>query len=85
LAGGKEGSNNYAEIHRRDGSVERHNMCTTIPVERDEIIRIYSGTGGGFGDPKKRLKQLVASDLKNGFVTREQARREYEFTPAARA
>ena len=82
LWGGQEGSNNYAEIHRRDGSVERHSMCTTVPVERGELIRLYSATGGGFGDPAGRARHLVEGDLKNGFITLDQATRCYGYRPS---
>lgn len=81
LLGGQDGTNNYAEVHRRDGSVERHNMCTSIPVARDEIVRIYTATGGGFGDPAARPRERVESDVKNGFVTLEQAIEHYGYRP----
>jgi len=34
-------------------------------------------TGGGYGDPRARLRSLVLEDLENGYVTPEQARRDY--------
>jgi N-methylhydantoinase B len=77
LAGGEEGSNNYAQIFRKDGSAERHHMCTQIPVKKGELIRLTTGTGGGYGDPKNRDKNLLQQDLKNGYVTEEQALRDY--------
>lgn len=76
---GQEGSNNYSEIQRGDGSIERHHMCTTVPVKKDEVIRIYTASGGGVGDPKKRPKEKIQSDIKNGYVTEEQAERDYGF------
>lgn len=82
LAGGGEGSNNYAEIHRRGGAIERHDMCTTIPVEHDEVIRIYSATGGGFGNPADRPRAQVESDVRNGYVTLDQAALHYGYQPA---
>jgi len=83
LAGGHEGSNNYSEIHRTDGSIEKHNMCTTVPVERNELIRLYSATGGGYGDPVQRPRQQVETDLKNGFITLDQAVQHYAYQPGA--
>ncbi|MGL4236962.1 hydantoinase B/oxoprolinase family protein, partial [Tabrizicola sp.] len=77
MAGGQEGSTNYAEIHRHDGSVDRHTMCTTVPAKRDEVIRIYTATGGGFGDPLKRDRAALLQDVRNGFVTPEQAEKHY--------
>jgi len=82
MAGGQEGSTNYAEIHRHDGSVDRHTMCTTVPAKRDEVIRIYTATGGGFGDPRKRDRAALLQDVRNGFVTPEQAEKYYGLTIA---
>ncbi|NKB35984.1 MAG: hydantoinase B/oxoprolinase family protein [Gammaproteobacteria bacterium] len=79
MQGGDEGSNNYAEIHRHDGDIERHHMCTTVPVKKDEVIRIFTGTGGGVGDPKKRPEESIKTDIKNGYITEEQARSDYGF------
>ncbi len=79
MDGGQEGSNNYAEIHRHDGTVERHHMCTTVAVEKDEMIRIYTATGGGVGKPAKRPKEKIKADLKNGYVTEQQASEHYGF------
>lgn len=79
MNGGQEGSNNYAQIHRHDGSVERHHMCTTVPVKKDEVIRIFTASGGGVGDPKNRSKKKIQADIKNGYITEEQARVDYGF------
>jgi len=80
LDGGQEGSNNYAEIHRKDGTVERHTMCTTAPVRKDEVIRLYSATGGGHGDPRLRDRAALLQDIRDGYVTEEQAQRDYGLT-----
>lgn len=78
MQGGQEGSNNYALILRKDGSEERHHMCTTVAVEKDEVIRLMTGTGGGYGNPEKRPKDKVMSDIKNGYITKEQAKKYYK-------
>ena len=39
------------------------------------MIRIHTGNGGGYGDPRKRARENVLEDLRNGFVTRARARR----------
>lgn len=79
FAGGQDGSNNYSEVHRLDGSVERYNMCTVVPVQRGETIRLCTATGGGFGDPLERARESVERDLRNGFVTSEGARQHYGY------
>lgn len=85
LAGGHEGSNNRAEILRNDGSVEVHSMVTGLRAVRGETFRLVSATGGGYGDPKKRKSEQLLSDLRDGYVTPEQARRDYGFSPVNEA
>ena len=41
------------------------------------MIRIHTGNGGGYGDPRRRARELVLDDLRNGFVTGEAAREIY--------
>ena len=79
LEGGQEGSNNYALVMRNDGTEERHHMCSALCLQKGELVRIYTGTGGGFGDPKKRSRELVGQDLKNGFITDKQAEQFYGY------
>ena len=52
LAGGEEGSANYAEVIRPDGSVERHAVVTALTVNEGDVIRIHTGNGAGYGDPR---------------------------------
>jgi len=40
-------------------------------------VRMITAHGGGVGDPRKRSPELLAEDLRNGFVTEKQAREEY--------
>jgi len=77
MNGGEEGSNNYALILRHDGSQERYHMCTTVPVNKGEVVRLMTGTGGGYGDPKKRPAKKVQEDIKNGYITSAQALKFY--------
>ena len=77
LAGGAEGTNNYAQILRRDGRIDRFGMCTTVRAEKGEVIRLTTANGGGYGDPAARDRQAVEWDLKNGYITSEQAQAEY--------
>ncbi|MBS0611810.1 MAG: hydantoinase B/oxoprolinase family protein [Proteobacteria bacterium] len=75
--GGQPGSLNGLQIIRSDGSVSHHEMCTAVRVAKGELIRLTTATGGGFGDPRQRPRELVERDLRNGYVTPEQARRDY--------
>jgi N-methylhydantoinase B len=77
LEGGLEGSPNYVEVVRADGSVETYAVVTTLEVNRDDVIRIHTGSGGGHGDPSRRSRTKVLEDLENGFVSEERARTVY--------
>jgi len=77
LDGGRHGSPNYAEVIRADGSVEEYAVVTALEVNEDDVIRIHTGNGGGYGDPKRRAREKVIEDVTNGLVTAEQARSVY--------
>jgi|EndMetStandDraft_3_1072993.scaffolds.fasta_scaffold38540_2 N-methylhydantoinase B len=73
LDGGNEGTANYALVMRKDGAQERHAYASGIRVDKDDVIRIITGTGGGLGNPKERDPALVAQDIRDGFITPERA------------
>ncbi len=77
LEGGREGSPNYVEVIRADGSVEPYAVVTALRVDEGDVIRIHTANGGGYGDPRRRPRELVLEDLRNGFVSEEIARDVY--------
>jgi N-methylhydantoinase B len=80
-AGGLEGSPNYAEVIRLDGSSEQFAVVTGLPVNEGDVIRIHTGSGGGYGAPRRRSRELVLDDLRNGFVSAGQAAAVYGVEP----
>jgi len=78
LEDGREGSPNYVEVIRADGSVETYAVVTALEVNEGDVIRIHTANGGGYGDPHRRARELVLDDLRNGYVTEDVARRVYE-------
>jgi len=79
LEGGCEGSPNYILIVRSDGSTERYAVVSGLTLNTDDVIQIMTGTGAGWGDPLKRSIELIEDDIKNGYVTLEQANRFYNY------
>jgi N-methylhydantoinase B len=77
LEGGNEGSPNYVEVIRADGSVEPYAVVTALRVDEGDVIRIHTANGGGYGEPRRRRRELVLDDLRNGYVTKEIARSVY--------
>ncbi|WP_434512481.1 hydantoinase B/oxoprolinase family protein [Desulfitobacterium sp. AusDCA] len=77
-AGGADGSYNYFEIFRADGTHEGPMGITARTVlSKNDVVRMVTSTGGGYGDPKKRDVNQVAVDVRNGYITLEQAKNDY--------
>jgi N-methylhydantoinase B len=80
--GGLEGSPNYAEVIRPDGSSQAYAVVTGLEVNEGDVIRIHTGSGGGYGDPKGREREQVLDDVRNGYVSADQAAAVYGVRPA---
>lgn len=79
LAGGADGTPNYVEVLRASGDSERYSMATGVIVNEGDLIRIRTGSGGGYGDPKMRDRGAIEADLKNEFLTLGRARDVYGY------
>jgi N-methylhydantoinase B len=77
LVGGCPGSPNHILIVRANGETERYSVVSGLTLNTDDIIRVMTATGSGWGDPMQRPLELVKDDLKNGYITEEQANRYY--------
>ncbi|HEX2932076.1 MAG TPA: hydantoinase B/oxoprolinase family protein [Candidatus Binatia bacterium] len=47
------------------------------PLQAGDRVRMSTGGGGGYGDPRERPVELVQRDVIRGFVSRESARDDY--------
>ena len=79
LEGGREGGPNYVEIIRKDGKKERYSVITVLPLEPEDVVRIHTGNGGGYGNPHDRDIKLIENDLLNEYITLEQASKYYNY------
>ena len=77
LKGGRQGSTNYVVVKRRSGESKRYTSCTALALEKDDVIKVYTASGGGYGDPAKRPKKQVLEDIRNAYVSPERAREVY--------
>jgi N-methylhydantoinase B len=78
--GGKEGSPNYMEMIHFDGTSKIFGKTARYRLKRDEVARMVTGTGGGYGDPFTRPEEEIARDLRDGYITPEMAERDYGVT-----
>jgi N-methylhydantoinase B len=78
LHGGADGQTNYAIITRADGRPDEKVLKgTQIPLQPGDVVIFYTAGGGGYGDPGKRAREAIVSDLAEGLVSKEAARRDY--------
>lgn len=77
MNGGLSGSTNYVEVVKADGTQTRYSSCTALPLNRDDVVQVYTATGGGYGDPKKRPKSQVLEDIRDGYVSAARAKEVY--------
>jgi N-methylhydantoinase B len=73
LEGGREGSPNYVEVIRGDGGVETYAVVTALEVNEGDVIRLHTANGAGYGDPRRRPRELVLADVRDGYVSEETA------------
>ncbi|MEP4196922.1 MAG: hydantoinase B/oxoprolinase family protein [Aliishimia sp.] len=74
LDGAKEGSGNFIEVDTVAGGREHYAFVSGLGLTTDDVVRVITSSGAGFGDPKKRDPKSVKMDIKNGFLTPERAR-----------
>ena len=81
LAGGKDGSGNRIEIDRCGHTRETAKGFDNAPLKKGDVVRIVTGNGGGYGNPTHRNRQQVIEDLRNGYVSAEDAVTIYRLSP----
>ncbi len=75
--GGQDGSRNGVRFLHADGRVVERGKCARYRLEKGEVVQIVTGTGGGWGDPRGRPVEAVVEDVADGYLSREQAERDY--------
>lgn len=80
LEGGRDGTPNYVELVRADGSRERHAFESDVRVNRNDVVRVVTGNGAGYGDPLKRERAAIERDLRDGLLSLQRARAVYGYT-----
>jgi N-methylhydantoinase B len=80
-AGGGPGRSNAAGLTRPDGTVQRLSKATRVPVPSGSVLSLRTGGGGGYGPPSERDPEAIRRDVREGYVSEEEARRAYPRLP----
>ncbi len=76
--GGNPGTPNAIEVCFADGrKAIKAGKVTRIPLKKGDRVRLITGTGGGWGNPKDRPRENVLKDLQAGLISQEIAQRVY--------
>jgi 5-oxoprolinase (ATP-hydrolysing) len=85
LFDGRSGGMARGAVHDRDGKQLRD--CGTGELvqlaDDSEVIEMVLPGGAGYGDPRKRRRTSIESDLAEGYITPDKAKADYGYTPAA--
>jgi N-methylhydantoinase B len=81
VMGGKSAKSGEVRIIQ-NGQTEARLLYKTenCPLHAGDRVRMSTGGGGGYGNPYERPLELVAADVRRGFVSRERAHADYGVT-----
>ena len=77
LCGGRGAPPNRQTFHSAAGGEEAATVNSMSRLSKGQRVEILSSGGGGYGDPMDRAVERVASDVADGLVTPDAARRDY--------
>ncbi|MFC7393785.1 hydantoinase B/oxoprolinase family protein [Scopulibacillus cellulosilyticus] len=78
FAGGKDGSPNNIYFEKADGHKDGpYGICTRHVLNKNDVVKLVTATGGGYGNPYHRPAEKVARDVKNGYFSIDQAKKEF--------
>jgi N-methylhydantoinase B len=78
VQGAQQGKSGQVLIYK-NGASEAELLYKTEnrQLQAGDRVRMSTGGGGGYGDPRQRPVELVARDVVRGIVSRESAARDY--------
>ncbi|MHB9092136.1 MAG: hydantoinase B/oxoprolinase family protein, partial [Chloroflexota bacterium] len=74
----KKGDTAFRTFSQVFGTVSDSKFTRIVVKEGDEIM-ICSAGGGGFGPPAERAPEVIAEDVRQGFISAEAALRDYGY------
>jgi N-methylhydantoinase B len=77
VTGGHEGTVNFFEVIRANGERVRGARVTSLPLAAGDLVRVVTGNGGGWGNPRERERDLVRGDIHDGYISEATAREVY--------
>jgi N-methylhydantoinase B len=82
LNGGGDGAPGHVLIERADGTMQVA-LKEAVMLEAGDRVRIRTGGGGGYGDPRRRDRDHIRNDVMRGYVSPDAARDIYGLIESA--
>jgi N-methylhydantoinase B len=79
LDGGQEGLTGRVEVWRAAGGTPETYRKGSTRLKSGDRVKLFSGGGGGFGSPAERPVARIAQDVRQGYISKEAAARDYGF------
>ncbi len=76
-AGGMPGTPNYCIVYKKDVEPLRTKNIAAFKMERGDMVSLRTGGGGGWGDALMRDPERVQWDVKNNYISMEDAQNIY--------
>jgi N-methylhydantoinase B len=77
LHGGRPAAVNAATLIRSDGSAQNLLKATGVTMEAGDRLTFSTAGGGGWGDPRERVRAEIEADVRQGYISSDAARRDY--------
>ncbi|MFL0365131.1 hydantoinase B/oxoprolinase family protein [Pseudobacillus sp. 179-B 2D1 NHS] len=72
---GKDGSPNKFYVIKNNGEMDGpYGVYARYPLNKGDVLKLITGTGGGYGHPFAREISKVVEDVKNQYITLQQAK-----------
>ncbi|MDX6398385.1 MAG: N-methylhydantoinase [Gaiellaceae bacterium] len=85
LFGGDSARANRMGVRDPEGGELAITKVTALPIVKGSIFQVRTGGGGGYGPAAERSPEQVARDVREGFISEEQARADYPHAFGAKA
>jgi len=82
LFGGGPGTRGYCRVHRGEETIEVGSKAA-ITLKKGDLLEVFCGGGGGYGDPRERSRDDIERDILDGLLTPQEAQRVYGLRDAA--
>jgi N-methylhydantoinase B len=83
LAGGHDAQSGNVTIEAADGTT-RTALKDAVQLKTGDRVRIDTGGGGGFGEPRRRARDRLGDDVRKGYVSETAARTIYGLNESAK-